>query len=81
MTISPADYNSWHDARTELMAEAKAGLKARVEAELACTTDMDDIQKMRDGFAAEERLIEHDIDHTVHTFSTALDITYNFLSK
>lgn len=81
VTISPADYNSWHDARTELMAEAKAGLKARVEAELACTTDMDDIQKMRDGFAAEERLIEHDIDHTVHTFSTALDITYNFLSK
>ena len=23
VTISPADYSSWHDARTELMAEAK----------------------------------------------------------
>ena len=35
MSIAPADYASWHDVRTELMAEAKTGFKARVEAELA----------------------------------------------
>ena len=35
-TIAPADYSSsWHDVRTELMAEAKTGFKARVESELA----------------------------------------------
>ena len=34
-SIAPADYASWHDVRTELMAEAKTGFKARVEAELA----------------------------------------------
>ena len=35
VSIAPADYANWHDVRTELMAEAKTGFKARVEAELA----------------------------------------------
>ena len=35
VSIAPADYSNWHDVRTELMAEAKTGFKARVEAELA----------------------------------------------
>jgi len=35
VSIAPADYASWHDVRTELMAEAKTGFKARVESELA----------------------------------------------
>ena len=37
MSIAPADYASWHDVRTELMAEAKTGFKARVESELAAS--------------------------------------------
>jgi len=61
VSISPADYNSWHDARTELMSEAKAGLKARVEAELAVAADDAVLQSLRDKFAAEERAIEHEI--------------------
>lgn len=79
VTISPADYSSWHDARTELMSEAKAGLKARVEAELAVAASDGDMQVLRDKFAAEERAIEHSIDHTVHNFSASLDVIYNFL--
>ena len=35
VSIAPADYASWHDVRTELMAEAKKGFKARVESEMA----------------------------------------------
>ena len=35
----------------------------------------------RDRFAAEERAIEHNIDHQVHQFSCALEVEYNFLSK
>ena len=35
VSISPADFSSWHDVRTELMAEAKKGFKARVESEMA----------------------------------------------
>ena len=74
---SPRLLAGWHDARTELMAEAKAGLKARVEAELAVAPDEAAMAKLREQFSAEERSIEHKIDHEVHTFSAALDITYN----
>ena len=81
VSIAPADYSSWHDVRTELMAEAKAGLKARVETELSAAQDDAALKEMRDRFSAEERALEHSIDHTVHTFSAALDVEYNFLSK
>ena len=61
MSIAPADFGSWHDARTELMSEAKSGLKARVEAELAAAADEDELKTLRDRFSAEERALEHQI--------------------
>lgn len=102
MSIAPADYASWHDVRTELMAEAKTGFKARVEAELAAgtlaachhpvttlprpTTTLpipaggENLDELKAAFQQEERAIEHQIDHTVHTFSASVDVSYNFLS-
>ena len=77
VSIAPADYSSWHEVRTELMGEAKAGLKARVEAELAAAADDNELKALRDRFAAEERAIEHQIDHEVHQFSCALEVEYN----
>ena len=77
VSIAPADYSSWHEVRTELMGEAKAGLKARVEAELAAAADDNELKALRDRFAAEERGIEHQIDHEVHQFSCALEVEYN----
>lgn len=74
VTISPADYTSWHDARTELMAEAKSGLKARVEAELAAAVDDTDMQNLRHKFAAEERSIEHDIGAPLYSQNTPVHI-------
>ena len=93
-SIAPADYASWHDVRTELMAEAKTGFKARVEAELAAGTlaachhpvttlprlttallipaNGSNLDELKAAFQQEERAIEHEIDHTVHTFSGAL---------
>ena len=81
VTASPADFSNWHDVRTELMSEAKKGLKARIEAEIAAAKDGDDLPAMRIAFSGEERDLEHAIDHEVHTFSATLDIAYNFLSK
>jgi len=46
VSIAPADFGSWHDARTELMSEAKSGLKARVEAELAAAADEDELKTL-----------------------------------
>ena len=79
VSIAPADYASWHDVRTELMAEAKTGFKARVEAELAAAGGAN-IEELKAAFQQEERAIEHEIDHTVHTFSASVDVSYNFLS-
>ena len=81
VTIAPADFSSWHDARAQLMAESKTGLKARVEAELAAAADDDDLALLKTKFASEERAIEHTVDHTVHSFSAAIDIEFNFLSS
>ena len=81
VTLAPADYESWHVARTETMAEAKAGLKAKLEAELSAAADESELQGLRACFQQEERAIEHAIDHEVHTFSATLDMQYNFLSK
>ena len=100
MSIAPADYASWHDVRTELMAEAKTGFKARVEAELAAGTlapcnysattlphhttttsaipaGGENLDELKAAFQQEERAIEHQIDHTVHTFSASVDVSYN----
>ena len=80
VSISPADFSSWHDVRTELMAEAKKGFKARVEAELAAAGG-ENLSEMKAAFSAEERSIEHQIDHEVHNFSATVDVAYNFLSQ
>lgn len=81
VSIAPADFSSWHEVRTELMGEAKAGLKARVEAELAAAADDNELKALRDRFAAEERAIEHQIDHDVHQFSCALEVEYNVRAR
>ena len=76
VSIAPADYSNWHDVRTELMAEAKTGFKARVEAELAAAQG-ESLDELKAAFQQEERAIEHEIDHTVHTFSASVDVSYN----
>jgi len=81
VSIAPADHESWHVARAEMMNERKAGLKAKLEAELAAAADDDELSVLRDRFSAEERALEHQVDHEVHTFSATIDIAYNFLAK
>ena len=80
VTLAPAEYASWSDARTELMTEAKTALKARLEAELAAAGSDSELTALKTKFAQEERDLEHNIDNTVHTFSACIDMEYNFLS-
>jgi len=63
------------------MNERKAGLKAKLEAELAAAADESELGALRDRFSAEERALEHAVDHEVHTFSATVDVAYNFLAK
>ena len=80
VSIAPAEFSGWNEARSELMAEAKSRLQARLEVALTNMKEgeADDI---RAKFMQEERDLEHDVDHTVHTFTAKVDIGYNFLSR
>lgn len=83
VTIMPAEYSSWQEARTELMSESKRAMRAQLEAELGAleSADTDAIERMRADFNAKERVLEHNIDHTTHTFACTLAVKYNFLSQ
>lgn len=59
-----------------MTAEAKASLKAELEAKLAASADEDEIESIRNAYCAKERDLEHTIDHKVHTFSAMLDVEY-----
>ena len=52
-----------------------------MEAELAAAADDNELKALRDRFAAEERAIEHQIDHDVHQFSCALEVEYNVRAR
>ena len=82
VSIAPAEYSSWQEARTSLMCDAKRGLRAQLEAELgALGSDTDAVEKLRAEFNTKERALEHDVDHTSHTFACTLNLKYNFLSQ
>ena len=67
--------------RAPTQAEAKAGLKARLETALSGADDDSALADIRARFENDERDLEHSIDHTVHQFSCTLDVAYNFLSS
>jgi len=47
---------------------------------LSKTAHGENLDELKVAFQQEERAIEHSIDHEVHTFSCAVDVSYNFLS-
>lgn len=81
VTLAPADHSSWQAARDSLMSEAKSGLRAKLEAEIAAAGgDEEKLAEVQTDFQKQERAMEHSIDHSVHTFTAAYDLSYNFLS-
>jgi hypothetical protein len=80
VSLEPAEFSNWQEARTALMAEAKAGLKAKLEAELASMSDEGQLEGLRESFSKEERSLEHTMDHQVHTFSAILDLEYKYVA-
>ena len=59
MTLLPAEHASWQDARADLMTEAKAGLKAKLEAEISSCTNDDELEELKARFSQDERALEH----------------------
>ena len=65
VTLEPAEYSSWSEARNELMAEAKNSLRAKLESELGAKVgDESAIAGLKSEFEQKERDLEHSIGAT-----------------
>ena len=81
VSIQPAEFGNWSEARAELMVEAKRPLKAQLQAELAASPNEDQSSEIKQAFAAREKALEHEIDHKPMDVHIELGVSYNFLSK
>ena len=77
VTIQPAEFGSWADARSELMIEAKRPLQAQLDSQISAAVNESDIKQLRAAFRDKEREIEHDIDHKQMEFHLNLGVAYN----
>lgn len=81
MSIAPAEYASWSDARAALVTEAKRPLKAQLESEMAAAANEGEQAQVRLAFEQRERAMEHEIDHKPMDVHMSLSVAYNFLTK
>lgn len=81
VTLQPAEFSSWGDARAEMMIEAKRPLKLQLQAELGAAADDEERESITAAFASREKALEHDLDHKPMDVHMTLDMSYNFLSK
>ena len=61
VTLQPAEFASWGDARSEMMVELKKPLKAQLQAELAAAPNDEAREEITAAFAAREKALEHDL--------------------
>ena len=80
VTISPSEYASWSEARSDLMVEAKRPLKAQLTAEVAAARDEAAADAIRAKFEQKEAALETDLDHRPLEMHCELEVQYNFLA-
>ena len=78
VSVSPADYSSWSNARAELIVEAKRPLKAQLAAELSAAADDEEAAAIRQAFDKQERELEHHIDHKPLELNIEMAVEYQF---
>ena len=81
VSIQPAEFASWSDARSELMVEAKRPLKAQLTAEVAAAANDGAADQIRVAFDKKEKALENEIDHRPLEMHLEMEVQYNFLSK
>lgn len=81
VTIAPADFASWADARADLVTEKKRPLKAQMEAEIAGVEGDEAIETIRNKFAAQERALENEIDHTPLEMHLSMAVSYKYAAS
>ena len=81
VSIQPAEFGNWAEARSELMVEAKRPPKAQLTAELGNASNESEMAEICQAFEAREKALEHEIDHKPLEMHMSLAVSYNFLSK
>jgi hypothetical protein len=81
VTIQPAEYSSWQEARTALILAGKKPLKAKMHAEISACADDAQADKIREEYNKKMTGVEHDVDHSTYEMHMQLGCDYNFLSK
>jgi len=81
VSIQPAEYASWSEARSELMVEAKRPLKAQLTAEVAAAGPGVKADQIRVEFDKREKALENEIDYRPLEMHMEMEVQYNFLSK
>jgi hypothetical protein len=77
VSISPAEFASWSDARAELLLEAKRPLKCALETEISEAHNDTEIDEIRAAHRQREREIEHELDHIPREVHISLSAAYN----
>ena len=80
VSVSPAEFNSWSDARAQLIVDEKRPLKAQLQSELARAATHAVADDIRATFASREAALEHQLDHTQLSLNLEIGVNYNFLS-
>lgn len=82
VSIHPANFATWEEARATLSKEASRRIKAQYQAEIAANAgDADRLAQIEATFKAQERNAEHDLLHKPMDVHMCLDVNYNFLAK
>lgn len=82
VSVEPAEFSSWTEARSAMMVEAKRPLKSQMAAELkACGGDAAAQDALRADFAKREASIEHQLDAKQMEMHMELEVNYNFLGN
>jgi hypothetical protein len=81
VSIEPADYSSWSEARNELMVEAKRPLKAKMQSEVSAAPTEEARVAIRAQYEKAEKALEHDIDFTPRDMHMEIEVEYNFLGN
>ena len=81
VSVMPAEYGSWQEARADLVMEAKKPLKAQMQSEISAAASDAEAADIRAAFEQRERALEHEIDHRPLDLHMKLGVSYNFLSR
>jgi hypothetical protein len=79
--VTPSEYGSWSQARSDLMVEAKRPLKAQLTAEVAAARTETAADQIRVAYDKKEKALENEIDHRPLEMHLEMEVKYNFLSK